>query len=57
MRRELHYGMAALERGPVLWLLAWSVPETLPAAVSGLALARAVDEGFLAGRPLSLIHI
>jgi ATP-binding cassette subfamily C protein len=27
------------------------LPETLPAAVSGLAVARAVDTGFLAGRP------
>lgn len=32
-------------------LLAWSVPETLPTAVFGLLVARAVDDGFLAGRP------
>jgi ATP-binding cassette subfamily C protein len=32
-------------------LAAWSVPETMPAAVSGVAVARAVDAGFLAGRP------
>jgi ATP-binding cassette subfamily C protein len=35
----------------VVRLAAWSVPETLPAAASGFALARAVDAGFLAGRP------
>jgi len=31
-------------------LLGWSVPEALPSALSGLAVARAVDDGFLAGR-------
>jgi ATP-binding cassette subfamily C protein len=33
-------------------LLAWSVPELLPAAAIGVAVAHAVDSGFLAGRPL-----
>jgi ATP-binding cassette subfamily C protein len=41
-----------LRRRPLLGLVAWSVPEAVPAAISGLALARAVDDGFLAGRPL-----
>ncbi|HEU4427065.1 MAG TPA: ABC transporter ATP-binding protein, partial [Pilimelia sp.] len=52
MRRELRYGVAALRRGPLLRLAVWSVPEALPAALSGLAIARAVDAGFLAGRPV-----
>ncbi|MCI4065991.1 hypothetical protein MRQ36_26945 [Micromonospora sp. R77] len=39
-------------RRPALWRLAgWSVAEALPAALSGLLTARAVDAGFLAGRP------
>jgi ATP-binding cassette subfamily C protein len=52
MRRELRYGVRALRRRPVLALAGWSVLEGVPAALSGLALARAVDGGFLAGRPL-----
>jgi ATP-binding cassette, subfamily C, bacterial len=51
MRREVRFGAAALRRRPLLALAAWSVPETVPAAVSGLAIARAVDTGFLADRP------
>lgn len=50
MRREVRYGVAALRRRPALGLAAWSVPEALPAALSGLAVARSVDDGFLAGR-------
>jgi ATP-binding cassette subfamily C protein len=38
-------------RGDVRRLLAWSVPESAPAMLSGLLLARAVDQGFLRGRP------
>ncbi|WP_089158405.1 ATP-binding cassette domain-containing protein [Micromonospora sp. NBS 11-29] len=38
-------------RGPLLRLAAWSLAEALPAALTGLLTARAVDEGFLAGRP------
>jgi ATP-binding cassette subfamily C protein len=52
MRRELRVGGAALWRRPLLSLALWSVPEMLPAMVSGLAVARALDRGFLAGRPL-----
>ncbi|GIG64976.1 ATP-binding cassette domain-containing protein [Phytomonospora endophytica] len=52
MRREISYGLRSLRRRP-LWMFAlWSVPEALPTALSGLAVARAVDDGFLAGRPL-----
>jgi ATP-binding cassette subfamily C protein len=32
--------------------VAWSLPEALPAAASGLAVAKAVDDGFLVGRPV-----
>ena len=52
MKRELRFGAAALCRRPLLGLAAWSVPEAVPAAVSGLAVARAVDTGFLADRPV-----
>ena len=50
MRRELRFAVSSLRRGPVLGLLAWSVPEALPAAATGFAVAQAVDQGFLAGR-------
>jgi ATP-binding cassette, subfamily C, bacterial len=52
VRRELRLGAASLRRRPLLGLLGWSLPEALPAAASGLAIARAVDAGFLAGRPV-----
>jgi ATP-binding cassette subfamily C protein len=39
------------ERRAVGRLAGWSVVEALPALVSGYATARAVDDGFLAGRP------
>ncbi|GAA4449817.1 ATP-binding cassette domain-containing protein [Phytohabitans houttuyneae] len=52
MRRELRYAVTGLRRRPLLRLVAWSVPEALPSAVLGLAVAHAVDDGFLAGRPL-----
>jgi ATP-binding cassette subfamily C protein len=51
MRRELRYAVAGLRRRPLLRLVAWSVPEALPSALLGLAVARAVDDGFLAGHP------
>ncbi len=51
--RPLRFGISRLRRGPLLRLLAWSVPEMLPAAVIGVAVARAVDEGFLAGKPVT----
>ncbi|RKS68848.1 ATP-binding cassette subfamily C protein [Actinomadura pelletieri DSM 43383] len=41
-------------RGPALRrLAAWSALESLPALASGLLLARAIDHGFLADRPLT----
>lgn len=52
MRREIRFGLAHLQRRPLLRFGLWSVPEILPTALIGLALARAVDDGFLAGRPL-----
>jgi ATP-binding cassette subfamily C protein len=48
MRRELRFGAAALRRRPTVALVAWSVPEILPTAVYGLAVAHATD-AFLAG--------
>jgi ATP-binding cassette subfamily C protein len=51
VKREIRFGMRRLRRGPVLRFIAWSVPEAAPAAVLGLAVARSVDDGFLAGRP------
>jgi ATP-binding cassette, subfamily C, bacterial len=51
MRREIRFGVASLPRRPLLALAAWSVPEALPSAIIGLAVARAVDTGFLADRP------
>lgn len=53
MKREIRFGAAALPRGRMLTLAAWSLPEALPTAVSGLAIARAMDSGFLAGRPVT----
>jgi ATP-binding cassette subfamily C protein len=52
MRREVRFGLAALPRRRLLGLAAWSVPEALPTALFGYAIARAVDSGFLAGRPM-----
>ncbi|HEV7756604.1 MAG TPA: ABC transporter ATP-binding protein [Mycobacteriales bacterium] len=52
MRREVRFGVAAMPRRPLLSLAVWSVPEALPSALFGIAVARAVDRGFLAGRPL-----
>jgi ATP-binding cassette subfamily C protein len=51
VRRALRFGLASLRRRPLIWLALWSLPEALPTALSGLAVARAVDSGFLAGRP------
>ncbi|WP_116203148.1 ATP-binding cassette domain-containing protein [Amycolatopsis circi] len=51
MKREISFGLKAMPRGPVVALLLWSVPEALPAALSGFAVAHAVDSGFLAHRP------
>lgn len=41
----------ASQRGALVRVAAWSVPEALPALLSGLLVARALDGGFLARRP------
>ena len=51
MKRELRYAVGSLRARPVVGLVVWSLPEALPAAISGIAVARAVDQGFLAGSP------
>jgi ATP-binding cassette subfamily C protein len=51
VRREVRFAARRLRRRPLLALVLWSLPEAVPAAASGLVLARAVDDGFLAGRP------
>jgi len=51
VRRELRFGLTALRHRSLIALVGWSVPEAVPAALSGLAIARAMDDGFLAGRP------
>ena len=50
MKRELRHAVGSLSPRPTAALLLWSLPEALPAAVSGFAVANAVDRGFLAGR-------
>jgi ATP-binding cassette subfamily C protein len=49
MKRELSYGVAALKKRATAQLVGWSVPEILPTAVYGIAVARATDS-FLAGQ-------
>jgi ATP-binding cassette subfamily C protein len=49
VKRELRVGVAAVRRRPALLLAAWSVPEILPTACYGLAVAHATD-AFLAGQ-------
>jgi ATP-binding cassette subfamily C protein len=51
VKRELRYAARSLRSRTTVALVAWSVPEALPAAMSGFAVAGAVDQGFLAGRP------
>ncbi|GGK15933.1 ABC transporter ATP-binding protein [Pilimelia terevasa] len=52
MKRELRFGVGRLDRRALRGLAGWSLPEMLPAAVSGAAVARSLDDGFLRGRPL-----
>lgn len=51
MKREIRFVAASLPRRPLLAIAVWSVPEAMPSAIIGLAVAHAVDDGFLAGRP------
>ncbi|MGW6279206.1 ABC transporter ATP-binding protein [Kribbella sp. NPDC055071] len=48
MKRELAYGAAALKKRATIGLIGWSIPEILPTAVYGLAVAHATDS-FLGG--------
>ncbi len=48
MKRELEYGARSLRKRATVKLVAWSVPEILPTAIYGIAVARATDS-FLAG--------
>ena len=48
MKRELAYGAAALRKRATVKLVGWSVPEILPTATYGVAVARATDS-FLGG--------
>ncbi|MFK4082739.1 ABC transporter ATP-binding protein [Kribbella sp. NPDC020789] len=48
MKRELRYGARSLRQRATLKLVGWSVPEILPTAIYGVAVARATDN-FLAG--------
>ncbi|MGY4767231.1 ATP-binding cassette domain-containing protein [Kribbella sp. CWNU-51] len=48
MRGELAYGAAALRKRATVGLIGWSVPEILPTAIYGVAVARATDS-FLGG--------
>ncbi|WP_405062518.1 ABC transporter ATP-binding protein/permease [Kribbella sp. NBC_01505] len=48
MKRELRYGVQSLRKRATVKLVAWSVPEILPTAIYGVAVARATDN-FLAG--------
>jgi ATP-binding cassette, subfamily B, bacterial RamB/AmfA len=50
VRRELRVAAASLRRRPLLALIGWSIPEALPQAISGIVVAKAVDDGFLADR-------
>jgi ATP-binding cassette subfamily C protein len=52
MKRELRFALRSLTPRPTCALVGWSLPEALPAALSGLVVANAVDRGFLAGRPV-----
>ncbi|GAA1596218.1 ABC transporter ATP-binding protein [Kribbella sancticallisti] len=49
MKRELLFGARALRQRSTLKLALWSVPEILPTAIYGVAVAHATDN-FLAGR-------
>ncbi|MEO3930324.1 ABC transporter ATP-binding protein [Micromonosporaceae bacterium B7E4] len=53
MSRVVRFTAAALRRraGPLGRLAGWSAAEALPTLLAGYLTARAVDDGFLAGRP------
>jgi ATP-binding cassette, subfamily C, bacterial len=47
----LAFTWRSIRRPATLGLVVWSLVQAVPTAISGLAVARALDEGFLAGRP------
>ncbi|MDG4787412.1 ABC transporter ATP-binding protein [Micromonospora sp. WMMD1102] len=53
MNGVVRFSVAALRRraGPLGRLAGWSIAEALPVLLAGYLTARAVDDGFLAGRP------
>jgi len=51
--RELLRSTLREHRRDLRGLAGWSVLEAVPALLSGLAVARAIDDGFLAGRPMT----
>lgn len=51
--RELLLSTLREHRRELRGLAGWSVLEAVPALVSGLAVAQAIDDGFLAGRPVT----
>ncbi|WP_182880758.1 ATP-binding cassette domain-containing protein [Microbispora sp. H10949] len=51
MRRRVLLDALWREPSRLLWLACWSVAEALPSLTGGYAVARAVDDGFAAGRP------
>ncbi|GII76313.1 ABC transporter ATP-binding protein [Sphaerisporangium rufum] len=51
--RALLYGALRGRPRDLARLLGWSVAETAPSFAAGLAVARALDDGFAAGRPLT----
>ncbi|OLF12919.1 antibiotic ABC transporter ATP-binding protein [Actinophytocola xinjiangensis] len=52
MRREIRFAAGQVRAGSLWRLGLWSLPEVLPTALSGIVVARAVDDGFLAGDPV-----
>ncbi|GAA2777944.1 ATP-binding cassette domain-containing protein [Crossiella cryophila] len=51
--RRLLVAELSQRRAPLLRIAAWSVPEALPALLSGLLVSQALDQGFLRGQYLT----
>ncbi|MEV4122756.1 ATP-binding cassette domain-containing protein [Micromonospora sp. NPDC049645] len=51
--RQVTWRAALARRRDLTRLGGWSLVESIPALLSGYLIARAVDEGFLAGRPIA----
>lgn len=52
MTGPLGFTWRSIRRPATVALALWSLVQAIPTAVSGLAVARALDEGFLAGKPM-----